>query len=366
MSAASTSASTTKPSKRKAKGAARRLASLTGDGTSAKFPLECACLQTAAASAEAFRLFALLLRVHHARPPAAHHAPPDLTQELLEIIRVQSQTTLADLLADRQRVISVGWLRELRNLDDGYHPPDRHTRVFRGFPGLGPMDHGFAMVYPAVHWQQGRLSVTLEQLVDGRIVTWTAHVDMQQVVLQEDQPVVDMQQVLLDHRPVHAVPIPDTAVTVETNVREHMAKLDLSPARVTQMESFKLTARFESGASMIAFHSEPSSVAEHAEHAGIGFKIDISCPWDFGKSLSDTPASRSATACASSMCLQTTSTSCLKPRTSCARSACSSTWCTTCASRTTRWSRRSSACTRTASTCSRASSRAGSRPGIAR
>ena len=63
---------------------------------------------------------------------------------------------------------------------------------------------------------------------------------------------LDLKQVILDcenYQMVEQMKIPDTVVTVETNVSEHMSLLGLTQTEVVTLELFKLKMQFTWGGS---------------------------------------------------------------------------------------------------------------------
>ena len=184
------------------------------------------------------------------------------------IIAVQGSVTMAELLEHKQRTMVVWRVRDVVPIPGEHYFHGANVPVRKGFPSVGAADVGYEQPFAGDvnTFKDGRLSVGVKQRVEpGKHVKWTVHVDLRQVILREKG---------------EDLVIPATAVTVETNVREHMDLLNLAPARVAEMEMFKLTARFELGGKYIRFDAVGAG-----QDGALGFELGINCPWLYGKSL---------------------------------------------------------------------------------
>ena len=294
----------TLPKKAKGKGNGtfdRKLKATSTDGSSTKFYLEYEARAAAVFQAAPGRWFALYLTLHykprkqlpteHVQSPhykprkqlvtehvqAQAQAPPDFPREVLEmIIAVQSKATLTEFLESKQRFMKLINIRDL-GLHHNGQVPDHTTKVRMGFPCVSEDVSGYRHnMSPALNqFQDGKVSFTVVQGVQPASVhdvTWTVTVDANQVIINEESRLA-----------VEQLKIPDTAVTVETNVRMHMEKLKLAPARVVELENYKLKARFEWGGSEIKFL--PVDPEKVGHNGAVGFKVRFAFPWIDGKTL---------------------------------------------------------------------------------
>jgi hypothetical protein len=256
----------------------RPLKSSQGPGCPTKFALEYEARIAAQEQAEPGWWFALWLSVQHVpmkgasgtslvRPHGAK-TPPDLPREVLVmIIGQQRKMTLAELLEKKQRVM-IALLATARVPRPGFETPDFTNFLHDALPSLGAADQGYRNVKSPEYntFENGQLSFALQQRVDpGEHVTFKMSVDLKQVVLREGCSVRTSTVGLV---------IPDTAVTVETDVRQHMERLKLTPARVAEMEGFQLKAHFSWGGKYINFRA-----AGTGQDSGLGFQVHVNCPW---------------------------------------------------------------------------------------
>jgi hypothetical protein len=267
----------------------RQLRPSVGDGKSANFALEYEALHAVTEQSESGRWFALLVILQHLRIKDAsgqsfvrsHGAdtPPDLIREVLEmIIESQRKLTLAELLGREHRLVKI------ENLEDkiSHGIPYLTIRLRQAVPRISETEQGctlFLMPPNPNVYEDGTFSFTLIQSFQHNVdVSWKISVDLKQVVLDVET--------CKSHR-TKQLEIPSAAVAVETNVREKMqdervrAILNLTPARVAEIERFNFRARFEVNGQYIAF----SPVDPEHAHGALGFKIKIVCPWIEGKLL---------------------------------------------------------------------------------
>jgi hypothetical protein len=261
----------------------RQLRPSVGDGQSAKFALEYEACHAATEQSEPGRWFALLVILQHLRikdasgqsfvRPHGADTPPDLIREVLEmIIESQRKLTLAELLGREHRLVKI------ENLSDNvsYEIPYLTIRLRQAVPRISETEQGCTLFLRPPHpnvYEDGTLSFKLIQSFQYNVdVSWTVSVDLKRVVLDVET--------CKSHR-TKQLEIPRAAVAVETNVRERMQVLNLTPARVAEIERFNFRARFEVNGQYIAFSpADP----EHA-HGALGFRIKIVCPWIEGKLL---------------------------------------------------------------------------------
>jgi hypothetical protein len=258
----------------------RHLKSCDGDGSSTKFYFEYEARKAAREEGMAVRWFAHLLLVHYnpkKKPaPFSEKTPPNLPEELLGLLyKYQRRVTLAELLGRKERFMKVLSVRDLDSHRDGI--PDLTDKVRHGFPRISETDAGYQhnMTPETNQYEDGKLSVTVTQRVEpGKYVTWTMGVDLKQVVLDcESVYMVQCDQ----------MKIPDKAVTVTTNVREHMELLKLKPGRVAELEGFKMRARFGGGGSYIRF--VPVDAEQEGPDGAVGLNVGVGGYWIEGKSL---------------------------------------------------------------------------------
>ena len=252
----------------------RHLKSCDGDGSSTKFYFEYEARKAAREEGMALRWFVHLLLVHYkpSKQPApfSEKTPPNLPEELLMLLyKYQRRLTLAALLERKERFMKVLSVRDLDSHRDGI--PDFTDKILHAFPRISETDAGYQhnMTPETNQYEDGKLSVTVTQRVEpGKFVTWTMGVDLKQVIL-------DCETVQCDQ-----IKIPAKAVTVRTNVGEHMELLKLKPGRVAELEGFKMLARFGGGGAYIRFVP-----ADPEQDGPVGLNIGVGGYWIDGKSL---------------------------------------------------------------------------------
>jgi len=167
---------------------------------------------------------------------------------------------------------------KIENLSDNllHQMPELTVRLRQAFPRISETEHGYELFFrrPNPTWyEDGALAFTLiHTFQHGVHVYWKVGVDLKLVVLDIET--------CNSHR-TKKLEIPSAAVTVETNVRQHMQFLNLTAARVADIERFKFCARFEINGQYIEFSPADPDQALGA----LGFKIRIACPWIEGKLL---------------------------------------------------------------------------------
>lgn len=261
----------------------RQLRASGGDGKSANFALEYESRHAATEQSEPGRWFALLVILQHLRikdasgqsfvRPHGADTPPDLIREVLEmIIESQRKLTLAELLGREHRLVKI------ENLSDNlsYEIPYLTIRLRQAVPRISETEQGCTLFLRPPHpnvYEDGTFSFKLIQSFQHNVdVSWKISVDLKQVVLDVET--------CKSHR-MKQLEIPRAAVAVKTNVRERMQVLNLTPARVADIERFNFRARFEVNGQYIAF----SPADPEQAHGALGFKMKIVCPWIEGKLL---------------------------------------------------------------------------------
>jgi len=194
--------------------------------------------KAAALHASNARAFSLYAHLHHYKPqkPSTQQdeaGPPVMPAEIFtEIMALVSKISLGDILKEQQRYIKVDNVTELRKNPIELLPWRTSLTLRHGLPSFGPADTGYRFTKSpfGTNFLDGVLSVTFHQQVKPLppldTVTWTFHIDTNQVCISED---------------VKEVLIPSSAVTVETDIDKHAGHLYLTDAQVKVFNAFKPT-----------------------------------------------------------------------------------------------------------------------------
>jgi hypothetical protein len=191
----------------------------------------------------------------------ANIAPPFMSREIFELIMTLIDSrTVSELLKDRQKVMTVKSVRDF-TLDESA------TVTFglvtfgvlkKAFPDISSHKKGYRRVYNHnrsdwLGWDDViclNFEKWCENLACEDRLKWSVSVDLKQIYITQD---------------TENLAIPDSAITVQTNVNEVKTKLKISDALVTEMLGLRLHGVMSNDGHRITLCNE----------TGIGFVLKI-------------------------------------------------------------------------------------------